>query len=146
MNSNPILLVEDDDNDVFLMARMVKKVGIPNALEIVRDGHEAVDYLSGRGVFGDRGRFPLPALVLLDLNLPGRSGLEVMKWIRQQPPFQSLLVIVFSSSSAISDIDRAYRLGANSYLVKPSSPTELMELLTALKHYWLRFNQPPPAG
>jgi CheY-like chemotaxis protein len=144
MKNDPILLVEDDDNDIFLMQRMVNKAGIPNTLKVARDGREALDYVAGRGQFANRAEFPLPRLVLLDLNLPGKSGLEILKWIREQPALETLLVIVLTSSNAERDIHDAYRLGANSYLVKPSNPDELLEMFNALKLYWLKHNQPPP--
>jgi CheY-like chemotaxis protein len=143
MKTDPIVLVEDDDNDIFLMRRMVKKTGIPNVLNVVRDGGEAMDYLAGRGPFANRAEFPLPCLLLLDLNLPGKSGLEILHWIREQPGLETLLVIILTSSSAERDIEEAYCLGANSYLVKPASPDELEEMFAALNLYWLKHNQTP---
>ena len=142
--NKPILLVEDDANDVFFMRRVMEKAGIPNAVQVARDGREAVDYLGGADGFADRGRFPLPCLVLLDLKLPRMTGLEVLQWIRLQPEFTAVIVIVLTSSKLALDVDAAYRLGANSYLVKPSNPDGLMEMVTSLKDFWLEQNQWPP--
>src|SRR6476620_1948906 len=118
----PVLLVEDNEDDVFFMQRAFKIAGIANPLMVTEDGQQALDYLAGRGKFSDRARFPLPCMVLLDLQLPLVQGVDVLKWIRSQFEFQTLLVIVFTSSRVDRDIEAAYRCGANSFLVKP--PTE----------------------
>src|SRR6185503_10901677 len=95
------------------------KACVTNPLQIVNDGAAAIRYLSGTGEFEDRKRFPLPCLLLLDLNLPRRSGLEILKWVREQPRLQSVPVVLLTSSSHSRDIHSAYTLGANGYLVKP---------------------------
>jgi len=97
-------------------------------------------------VFADRGIHPLPSLVFLDLKLPRVMGMDVLKWIRAQPAFATMVVIILTSSQLRSDITLAYQLGANSYLVKPSNPLDLSALVEAIKQYWLTFNQPtiPP--
>ena len=136
-----ILLVEDNEDDVFLMKRSLKAAGIVNPLYVVDDGQQAVDYLSGAGNYADRDNYPLPALVFLDLKLPLKSGLEVLAWIRQQPEFENLVVLVLTSSNEPSDLKRAYGLGANSYLVKPPTATQLLDLAKAFKWYWLEFNR-----
>lgn len=116
-----ILLVEDDSNDVLLLQRAFRRAGLTHALQVVSDGDQAVAYLGGDGQFADRTKHPLPALILLDLKLPRRSGLEVLEWLRNQPPeIKSLPVIVLTSSRLSEDVDRAYGLGANSYMAKPS--------------------------
>jgi CheY-like chemotaxis protein len=143
---NPtILLVEDDDNDVFFFKRAAKLAGLTNPLHVAQDGRQAIDYLKGTGACADRSRFPMPSLVLLDLKLPLVMGLEVLKWIRAQPELRAVIVIVFTSSRLAPDIDTAYRLGANSYVVKPSSPSELQPMLAVIKQYWLDLNEPSPA-
>jgi CheY-like chemotaxis protein len=139
-----ILLVEDDENDVFFFKRAAKLAGMMNPLHVAEDGRQAIDYLTGAGAYADRTRFPLPSLVLLDLKLPHIMGLDVLKWIRAQPALQTVIVIVFTSSRMAPDIDTAYRLGANSYMVKPSSPGKLQEMLVVIKQYWLDLNEPPP--
>src|SRR5262245_28825507 len=121
MPLQPVLYAEDEDNDVFLMRRAFERAGVENALQVVGDGTKAIQYLSGAGEFADRRRFPMPCLVLLDLNLPRRSGLEVLKWLREQPALQELPVVMLTSSLQDCDIGSAYNLGANGYLVKPPS-------------------------
>ena len=144
--SKTILLVEDEENDVFFMKYAFKEVGILNPLQVAQDGQEAIDYLSGRGEYADRARFPLPCLTLLDLKLPRVMGLEVLKWVRAQPGLKTLLVIILTSSRLRPDIERAYELGANAYLVKPSSPPKLREIATGIKQLWLELNHGPPRG
>jgi CheY-like chemotaxis protein len=140
---NLILLVEDDANDVFFLRHAFEGAGITNPLHVVDDGQKAIDYLAGEGPYADRRRFPYPGLVLLDLKLPVRMGLDVLHWIRQQPKLRTLLVVVLSSSSDTRDIDEAYRLGARSFLVKPISMDKRLELAKAIKLYWLELNQAP---
>ena len=135
-----ILLVEDNEDDVFLMKRALKAARIANPLYVVEDGQQAVDYLSGTGKFARREEHPLPVLVFLDLKLPLKDGLEVLEWIRAQPRFENLVVLVLTSSSEPSDLRRAYGLGANSYLVKPPTATQLLDLAKAFKWYWLEYN------
>src|SRR6185369_2526448 len=108
---NPVLYAEDEEDDVFFLRKAFHDAGIRNPLAIVTDGDAAVDYLSGQGRYGDRDRFPLPCLALLDLNLPGRSGLEVLKWIRAQPSMCTLPVLMLTSSSQETDLHRAYIQG-----------------------------------
>jgi CheY-like chemotaxis protein len=136
-----ILLVEDDTNDVFLMQRACRKVELPNPLVVVGDGDEAVDYLSGSGRYADRATHPLPVLVLLDLKLPRKSGLEVLDWLRRQPALRRLPVVVLTSSKEPGDVNRAYDLGANSYLVKPLGFDALLDLVRSLNVYWLNLNE-----
>ena len=138
-----ILLVEDEEHDVFFFKRAAKLAGMINPLHVAQDGRQAIDYLKGTGVYADRTQFPLPSLVLLDLKLPYVMGLDVLKWIRAQREFQTVIVIVFTSSRLAPDIDMAYRLGANSYVVKPSTPGKLQEMLVVIKQYWLEMNEPP---
>jgi CheY-like chemotaxis protein len=135
-----ILLVEDEEDDIFFMKRAVKKHGL-NPLQVAQDGQAAIEYLEGIGEYANRERFPLPCLVLLDLKLPRVMGLEVLKWIRQQAALHGIVVIVLSSSKLGPDIEMAYRLGANSYLVKPS-PDKLSGMISAIKQYWLDLNEP----
>jgi CheY-like chemotaxis protein len=136
-----VLYVEDDPNDVFFMQDAFQEVGISEPLQVVRDGQEAVDYLAGASPFEDREKFPLPCLVLLDLQMPKRDGLSVLDWIRSQPSLKGMVVIVLSSSAHPKDIDRAYELGANSFVVKPVSVLERIELTKRFKDWWLGFNQ-----
>jgi len=120
MKSHSLLLVvEDDANDALLIRRALSNSGIPNPRHFVESGEQAINYLLGVGPYSDRRKYPLPALMLLDLKLPGIDGFEVLKWVRANSHFKSLRVVVLTSSKEIRDVNRAYRLGANSFLVKP---------------------------
>lgn len=136
-----LLLVEDNEDDVFLMKRALKSARIVNPLLVVEDGQEALDYLGGAGKFADRNQYPLPAVVFLDLKLPFISGHDVLAWIRRQKQLEFMVVIVLTSSNEASDLSRCYALGANSYLVKPPTPEQLDDLAKAFKWYWLEYNQ-----
>ncbi|RMF85886.1 MAG: response regulator [Nitrospinota bacterium] len=138
-----ILLVEDDPNDVLLIQRAFQRARILNPLQVVRNGDEAVAYLGGQEPYADRGRYPLPILMLLDLKLPRGSGLEVLEWLQQQPGLRRLPVVVLTSSSESIDVNRAYDLGANSYLVKPVRFEDLLQMVRSLHFYWLILNTPP---
>lgn len=140
--SGPILLVDDDENDVFFMLDAFKKAGVEAPVQVVHDGKEATDYLTGTGNFGDRGRFPVPSLVLLDLKLPFVMGLDVLKAIRQQLNLR-IIVVILSASREDADINAAYRLGANAYVVKPSDISKLTDTVRALDLFWFKTNMPP---
>jgi CheY-like chemotaxis protein len=137
-----ILVAEDDDADVLLLRRAFKTANLTNPLHIARDGQEAIDFLwSRRNGTDDR----LPALVILDLKMPRRSGMEALHWIRQQNVLRCLPVFIFSSSARREDVERAYALGANGFLVKPASTAQRAEIAGLIKS-WLDFNQPPLAA
>jgi CheY-like chemotaxis protein len=135
-----ILLVEDNDDDVFLMKRALKGARVFNELQVVEDGQAAQDYLAGAGKFSDRAKYPVPAIVFLDLKLPVVSGHDVLAWIRRQKEFDAMIVIVLTSSNEAWDVSRCYALGANSYVVKPPTTEQLEELAKAFKWYWLDYN------
>jgi CheY-like chemotaxis protein len=146
MNSSQatVLLAEDESNDVFLMQRAFKKAQLMNPLQIARDGEEVIAYLGGNGRFASRKEFPLPQLLLLDLKLPRKTGFEVLEWIRRQTsPVKRLPVVVLSSSKQAVDINRAYDLGANSYLVKPVHFEGLVDFVKTLEMFWFGFSQKP---
>ena len=140
-NAPTILVVEDEEDSVLLLESAFRKAHFVNPVHRVSHGALAMEYLSN-AIAKDR-KVPLPAIVLLDLKLPLVSGVEVLKWIRAHPVLHSLIVIVFTSSSEPHDIAAAYRAGANSYLVKPTSLNALTELASGLRAYWLRLNVPP---
>jgi CheY-like chemotaxis protein len=140
-----ILLVEDDENDVFFLTYAFEAAGVVNPVVVARDGQEAMEYLGGVGRFSDRSRHPFPGLVLLDLKLPVKTGLDVLRWIRQSG-MRNLLVIVLTSSKDPHDVDEAYRLGARSFLVKPLTISERLETAKVIKRYWLELNQLPSTG
>lgn len=145
VNSSPgsILLVEDDSNDILLMRRAFRRAQIANPLQVVEDGDAAVAYLSGQGDYADRKHYPLPTLILLDLKLPRRSGLEVLEWLRQQSEVKRLPAVMLTSSRESSDINCAYDLGVNSYLVKPVAFDDLLGMIQILNMYWIVFNEHP---
>ncbi len=142
-NNHTILLVEDDHNDVLLIKRAFQKVKIANPIIVLNDGEQAISYLAGREPYIER---PLPVLILLDLKLPRKSGHEVLEWLRQQQTLKRLPVVVLTASSESSDINRAYDLGANSYLVKPVTFDALVEMVKTLNLYWMIFNKRAEVG
>lgn len=132
-----ILYAEDEENDILFLERALQIAASPCTLNAVPDGQQAIDYLAGKGAFADRSLHPLPALILLDINMPKKTGFEVLEWIRQQPHFKSLPVLMLTSSSRPEDVDIARQLGANEYLAKPSNPAGLLELVKSLHDRWL---------
>src|ERR1051325_559322 len=110
-----ILLVEDNEDDIFMMRRALRLGNFTNPLQVVTDGQQAVDYLSGTRQYAIRERHPLPFIIFLDLKLPYLDGFEILKWIRQRPELDSIVVVVLTSSAEMRDQDRAYALGARSY-------------------------------
>ena len=137
MPTAPVLYVEDDPNDVFFMQRAFHKTSALPPLQVVTHGQQALDYVEGRGIFTDRDRYPLPCLILLDLNLPQISGFEVLRRLRAHPVWRDLPVAIVSSSDLQQDIEKAKQLGANEYLIKPRDPSQFTELLAVLKRRWL---------
>ena len=138
-----VLLADDDPNDVFLLQRAFQKTNIANPLRVVRDGEEAMAYLSGQNQYADRQHHPLPVLLLLDLKMPRKSGFEVLRWLRQQSGLKRLPVVVLTSSNQNPDINKAFDLGANSYIVKPGGFDSLVEMVKNLNLYWLILNEKP---
>ena len=139
-----ILVAEDDENDLMFLKMAMKKAGVTNSVLVAKDGQEVLDYFQGNGKFAERAAFPLPYLLLLDLKLPYVMGLDVLTWIRDQPQFNSTIVIVLTSSRYAEDIGKAYQLGANAYLVKPADLNALEGMMKTLKDFWLIQNTPPP--
>lgn len=132
-----ILLVEDNEDDVFLMQRALKAAGIQNPLHVVTDGEQAVAYLSGKEQFADRKRYPFPSLIFLDLKLPYISGLEVLTWKQGRTDLPPAIVIVITSSNEPSDLKTAYQSGASSYVVKPPTAEQLTDIAKAFRLFWL---------
>jgi CheY-like chemotaxis protein len=143
--SKRVLIAEDDASDVFLLKRAFVLAEVPATLHFVSDGQEAIDYLEGDAAYQDRAAYPLPDLLLLDLKMPRLNGFDVLAWLRRQPGLKRLLVTVLTSSDQPDDINRAYDLGANSYLLKPHSSSDLSQLVAQVKRYWLDLNQCPVA-
>jgi CheY-like chemotaxis protein len=141
--SSTILLVEDNPTDVLLIQRAFDKAKLGNPVHVIGDGDTVVDYLSGAGEYADRMRFPLPILMLLDLKLPRRSGLEVLGWLREQDTLKRIPVVMLTSSQQRRDVNEAYDSGVNSYLVKPVEFDALFDMLKAVNLYWVMFNTKP---
>jgi len=138
-----VLVADDDENDIKLLRRAFQKAGIDIPIAAVRDGEQAIQYLQGDNFYADRGSFPIPALLLLDLKMPRTNGFEVLEWLRQQSGLKQMLVVVMTSSDEPQDIDRAYDLGANSFVKKPSDFTGLTAISQKLHDYWLEMNLAP---
>ena len=133
-----ILIAEDNPDDIFFLEQAIKKAGVDCALVSAADGIQAVAYLKGEGEFKDRAGHPLPDVLLLDLNMPGMNGFEVLEWVRKDPRCCRLVVHVMSASSRESDTQKAYELRANSYVIKPSRIEELVRFVSALDQ-WHQF-------
>ena len=143
MSALPLLLVEDSEEDIFFMQRALQRVGNTLPVTVLRDGREALRYLSGEAPYADREACPLPGLMFLDIKLPFVSGLEVLRWMQTRDDLRGIPVVVLSSSNQDVDVETAYRFGANSYLVKPGSFELLAEMLGTTTAYWLKFNRVP---
>src|SRR5262245_35769570 len=138
-----ILLAEDRDDDVLLIRRAFQQSYVTNPIYVVRDGVEAISYLRGEGNYRNREEFPLPDLMLLDLKMPRVDGFEVLKWIREQPSLSSLRVVVLTASEDLRDVNRAYKLGANSFMVKPVDFEDVVHMGQFLTRYWLVLSKAP---
>ncbi|ELZ10486.1 response regulator receiver protein [Natrinema thermotolerans DSM 11552] len=136
-----ILLVEDNPGDVRLTKEAFKQGRIENDLYVVSDGTEALEFLSKHGEYADA---PRPDLILLDLNLPGKDGEDVLEDLKADPKLQSIPVIVLTSSRAEEDIARSYELHANAYLTKPVDPDEFIETVRAFEKFWFSVVRLPP--
>jgi CheY-like chemotaxis protein len=138
-----ILVVEDREDDIALIRRAFERAQIPNPVQVVRDGAEAIAYLAGEREYSNRAEYPLPSLVLLDLKMPGVDGFEVLRWVRQHPGLRNLLVVVLTSSQDMKDVNTAYKLGANSFMVKPMDFENIVEMSRLIRDYWLLHNVQP---
>jgi len=138
-----ILLAEDEEDYVLLIQRAFAQAKIPNPLHVVWNGQEAISYLKGDGKYSNREEYPLPDLLLLDLRMPRVNGLEVLQWIRAQPGLAPLRVLVLTSSDQIRDVNEAYKLGANSFLVKPMDFQDFAQLSRLIQEFWLKASKTP---
>jgi CheY-like chemotaxis protein len=138
-----ILLVDDSENDLTLMNIAFRRAGLNSPLQVVHNGEEAIAYLAGEGRYTDRNKFPLPAVMLLDLNMPMKNGFDVLDWLRKQSGLKRLSTIVLTSSLRPKDVERAFELGAHSYLVKPAALEDLVAMIRCLRD-WLKLNHFPP--
>jgi CheY-like chemotaxis protein len=143
MNTTPILLVEDSSDNVLLVRHAMHKAGITTPLQVVTSGEQAIEYLRGTNGYSDWGQFPLPAIVLLDLKMPGLNGFDVLKWIRQRPGLKALRVAMLTCSDLPSEIKQAHDLGANIFLTKPIELDRLIQIMKTLNEHWLQQAQSP---
>ena len=143
MPGKTILLVEDDPNDVLLLHRAFARHQLAGTIHAVVNGEEAVAYLKGQGPYGDRHSHPVPCLMLLDLSLPRLSGFEVLQWLRHRSALKQVPVVVLTSSKDQADVDRAYELGANSYLVKTPDLDGTVDVAKIVDTYWIVLNRKP---
>lgn len=143
----PVLLVDDDADDRFLVRQAWTVASVRSPLREAAGGLQALAYLCGEREFADRRLHPLPCLILLDIMMPGMTGFTVLETVRSAAASSLVPVIMLTASSAPQDVAEAYRLGANSFLIKPSSFAELTDALRALDRYWLELNEfpEPPA-
>lgn len=139
------LIAEDDENTQVLIVRAFKTLDLSMPVHFVETGDQVIDYLEGRGGFADRQQYPVPALLLLDLKMPKKNGLETLEWIRQSR-WRELVTIMFTGSDEESDAREAYRLGVNSFVRKPVGFGELVQILASIHHYWFSCNYFPDDG
>lgn len=132
-----ILLAEDEETDVMMFQLALRLAGISPSVFVVRDGQEAVDYLSGSDPYNDRTAFPLPALIVLDLKMPRMTGFDVLSWLKSEEALRGIPAVILSSSSYPQDIQQAMELGARDYYIKPHSVRELAKLLQQATGKWL---------
>lgn len=139
----PILIVDDSASEIALTKRAFKMANIQNPLSSIEDGEEALDYLMAKGKYASRNKLKLPALVLLDLKMPGVNGHEVLKRIRSEEQLNGLVVVMLTSSKEEKDVITSYDMGVNSYLTKPVDFTKFAELVEQISKYWLNINISP---
>jgi CheY-like chemotaxis protein len=139
-NPRPVLLVEDNETDVMLFTRGLAKIHSPLPLQVIEDGQAAWDYLSGSG---STSRPTRPSLIILDLKLPKKSGLEILGALKRDPALARIPVLVLTSSNQRAEIDAVYSLGADVYLVKPTDPVRTLEMIQGIHAYWLALHQDP---
>ena len=134
MERKTILIADDDPNDAVLIQRVFKQCRILNSLQVLPNGRDVIDYLKGDVPYHDRTAHPLPVLLLLDLKMPNKSGIEVLEWLQSHPTLSGMAIVVLSGAADTKDIDRAYKLGAHSFLMKPLQTEDFMNLINGLKN------------
>ncbi|MEI6507076.1 MAG: response regulator [Bacteroidota bacterium] len=138
-----ILIAEDDEEDRMLTKDALKESLLVNRVDFVENGEELMDYLNNKGPYSDKQKFPLPGLILLDLNMPKKDGREALKEIKSDPLLKKIPVVVLTTSKAEEDILRTYDLGVNSFITKPVSFNEMVNVMKALGKYWLEIVELP---
>ncbi len=142
-NTPTILLAEDSENDITLLLRAFERAHLANPVQVVRDGQEAIAYLNGEGHYSDRERYPLPYILLLDLDMPRKNGFQVLEWVRARPSFIGLEIVILTSSQDSRDLVKTFERGAASYLVKSPGFEDLMDMVKRLGCYLVLTNQKP---
>jgi len=138
-----ILVVDDSENDLLLLESALQQADFGVRVQKAYDGTQAIAYLKGEGQYSDRLQYPMPAAILLDLNMPKKDGFDVLVWRRTRPELKSIPIVILTASLRMEDVERSADLGAQSYLVKPASLRELISMLRCLGD-WLRINHYPP--
>ena len=144
-NARTVLLVDDSENDLFLLRLAFKKARFEIGLQECHDGEEAIKYLAGDEPYTDRAVYPLPAAMLLDLNMPRKNGFDVLSWVRGRSDFSRITIIIITASLRVEDVERAYASGANQFLVKPGTLDGLVSMIVSLRD-WLAICQFPPGN
>ncbi len=144
-NQQPLLIIEDSDEDFTALTRMMNKAKIPNPIYRCEDGEEALDFLYHEGEYKDESLSPRPSLIILDLNLPGTDGREILAELKQDRDLQTIPVVIFSTSSNPKDIDACYRQGISGYIVKPMGTQRLNQLVQTFLEYWFNAVELPGA-
>ena len=139
-----VLLADDQEDDVLLLKRAISKAVGDCRIQVVDNGDEAINYLKGKGQYGDRKNFPFPNVMILDLKMPRVGGLEVLEWLDQHPHCSVIPTVVFTSSAQPQDIKRAYELGTNAYFTKPLTFDDSVSVMAAIFNYWCLAHVPEP--
>jgi len=139
-----MLVAEDDPDDVFLLQRALAKSRLPINAHYLPDGNLVLDYLHGVGPFQDRQAYPFPRILMLDIKMPGMGGFEILHDVRSDPNLKRVVAVMFTNSPVVRDIDRAYDLGANAYVVKPGDPADLVTFLRRIYDFWFLTNKSSP--
>ena len=141
-----ILIVEDDPNDALILKKALAREGIKHTIQVVPGGQEAINYLQGQGQYSDRSQFPFPSVIFTDLKMPRISGFDVLHWLRTHPECSVIPVIILSASKLDEDIKRAYQMGANAYLVKPTQIRDLQQMVKTAFDFWALCEKPQAPG
>lgn len=144
MEANAVLIIEDYEDDARLLEMLLTSAGVTNPIRTVLTAEQAMAYLEGRFPYSDRTRFPLPAVIFLDLKLPGIDGFDFLRWLRAHPMLKSAFIVILSATGDLISVQAAYALGANSFLVKPCQPADLENLIICYPALWSRAI--PPAA
>jgi CheY-like chemotaxis protein len=141
-----ILIIEDDPNDVLLLRKALSRAGIKDPIQVATDGAQAILYLQGDGEYQDRSRFPFPSIIFTDLKMPRMSGFDVLQWLRTHTECSVIPLIILSASKMDEDVRKAYQMGANAYLAKPSNIEDLQEMVRAAYQFWAWCEKPTVRG